>query len=509
MKKHEEIVIVGAGPAGMACSMELSKAGKKSTTIEKEESVGGLAKTLIFKEGKEIFRTDIGPHRFFSKNPYLYSFIENLLHEKWLEVPRLTRQYIDGKFYNYPINASQAFKNLGLLKSMNIGTDYAFAFIDYKILRKRIVSFEDYVVANFGRALSEMNMINYTEKIWGLPCKEIHPDWARQRIRGLNLISAVKTAIFKGDKKSGPKTLVDQFYYPQYGTGLIYDTIAGRVSENGSKIFVNSSPRKIKHKNSKIVEIEFDANGKKKTIKPKFLVESVPITEFLESLSPEPPAEVLQAAKNLEWRSQVYLFLTINKNSVMEDNWVYFPDKHIPFGRIAEMKNFSKDMAPKDKTSLFVEYFVFENDETWNMSKEEVFEMTIKELEKLGFVDRSEVINYYLIKRKNVYPVYDLKYQKYLEIVKSYLNGFKNLFYVGRPGRFKYNNQDHSLEMGILAARSIIEGKRYDFEKSGAEDEYFEKGSIKLKEDPVEKKSYNWMILEDRGGYNGKEDAGK
>jgi len=503
MKKQEEILIIGGGPAGMACSMELLKAGKKVTIIEKEDCVGGLAKTFVFKEGKDVFRTDTGPHRFFSKNPYLYSFIENLLHEKWLEVPRLTRQYIDGKFYNYPIRASQAFKNLGILKSVGIGMGYIFALIDYKILGRKIVSFEDYVVANFGRSLSEMNMINYTEKIWGLPCKEIHPDWAKQRIKGLNLISAAKSAILKGNKTNGPKTLVDQFYYPKYGTGLIYDTIAKKVGENGSKILVNSSPRKIKHKNFKIVEVELNANGKNKTIKPKFLVQSIPITNFLELLYPKPPNVVLQAAKNLRWRSQIYLFLTIDKKSVMKDNWVYFPDKHIPFGRIAEMKNFSKDMSPKDKTSLFVEYFVFENDKTWNMSKEEIFEMTIKELEKLGFVKRKEVKNYYLIKRKNVYPVYDLKYPKYLKTIKSYLDSFENLFYVGRPGRFKYNNQDHSLEMGILAARSILEGKRYDFEKSGAEEEYFEKGQIKLKEDPLEKKAYNWMVLEDRGGYNG------
>ncbi|MBU0760257.1 MAG: FAD-dependent oxidoreductase, partial [Nanoarchaeota archaeon] len=491
------------------CSMELLKAGKKSTTIEKEDCVGGLAKTFVFKEGKNVFRTDIGPHRFFSKNPYLYSFIEELLHEKWLEVPRLTRQYIDGKFYDYPINASQAFKNLGILKSMNIGLDYIFAFIDYKILGKKIVSFEDYVIANFGRSLSEMNMINYTEKIWGMPCKYIHPDWAKQRIKGLNLISATKSVIFKKKGKNNIKTLVDQFYYPQYGTGLIYDTIAKKLGEGGSKVITKSFPKKIKHKNSKIVEVELNFKGKKKTINPKFLVESVPITEFLGFLFPKPPKIVLQAAKNLKWRSQVYLFLTIDKQSVMKDNWVYFPDKHIPFGRIAEMKNFSKDMAPQDKTSLFVEYFVFENDKTWNMSKEEVFEMTIKELEKLGFVKRTEVRKYYLIKRKNVYPVYDLKYQGYLETIKSYLDSFENLFYVGRPGRFKYNNQDHSLEMGILAARSILEGKKYDFEKSGSEAEYFEKGQIKVGEDSVEKKAYNWMVLEDRGDYNGSRGSGK
>lgn len=187
MAKKENIIIIGAGPAGMACAMELSKEGKTSILIEKDKKVGGLAKTLTFKEGSLVFKTDIGPHRFFSKNPYLYEFIENLIKEKWIKVPRLTRQYIGGKFYDYPIKAGQAFKNIGLLKSFKIILDYTKSLISFKLLNKKIVNFEDYVVANFGRSLAELNMINYTEKIWGISCKNIHPDWAKQRIKGLNL----------------------------------------------------------------------------------------------------------------------------------------------------------------------------------------------------------------------------------------------------------------------------------------------------------------------------------
>lgn len=163
------------------------------------------------------------------------------------------------------------------------------------------------------------------------------------------------------------------------------------------------------------------------------------------------------------------------------------------------MKNFSQDMSPKGKTSLFVEYFVFENDKIWNMKNDKLFDLTIKHLEKLGFLKKNEVINYHILKNKFVYPIYDLDYQKNLDIISEYLNKFKNLFWIGRPGRFKYNNQDHSLEMGIEAARSIISKNKIDIDKIGSEKEYFEEGEINIKENPIENKSYNWMILEDRG----------
>ena len=196
-------------------------------------------------------------------------------------------------------------------------------------------------------------------------------------------------------------------------------------------------------------------------------------------MEPKAPNEVLEAAKNLKFRSHVSLFITVNKPSVFPDQWIYFPDKEIPFGRIMEPKNFSKKMSPADKTSLLVEFFCWENDKIWNASKDELFELSIKWLEKLGFIRREEVIDYFVHKEKYAYPVYDLNYKEKSGIVKSYLRQFRNLQLIGRAGCFRYNNQDHALEMGILAARSIIEGKQYNIEEVGAEQEYFERGYVR------------------------------
>ena len=206
---------------------------------------------------------------------------------------------------------------------------------------------------------------------------------------------------------------------------------------------------------------------------------SIPITTFINLLEPKPSPDVLTAISKLKYRAQVYLFITLNQPNITKDQWIYFPDKEIPFGRISEMKNFSEKMSPKDKTSLFVEFFCWEGDNIWNMNKEDLLNITMNWFEKFNFLKKESLLDSFLIKQKCVYPVYDLTYKENLNVVKNYLNKFSNLIYIGRPGRFKYTNQDHSLEMGILAARSILENKKFDIENVGEEKEYFEKGNVK------------------------------
>ncbi len=474
MMDKEGVLILGAGPAGMASAFELYKAGKSFIVIEKNETVGGLAKTLQYGE----FKTDIGPHRFFSQNQYLYDFIEDLLGERWIKVDRLTRFYIDGKFFLYPVELKNALLNVGFYRAFRILFDYLLQRIKKIFVNKDAVSFEEQVVSDFGRTLAELNMLNYTEKIWGLPCSEISPDWSKQRIKGLSVMAVIKKALIKS--KEGPKTLVDQFYYPDLGAGLIYEKIKERIlSGVGGWLKLNSYPVRIIHDDNKITEVVVNIEGDTQIIKPEYVISSIPITEFVNLLEPKAPNEVLQAIKKLKFRSHVSLFITLNKPSVFPDQWIYFPDKEIPFGRIMEPKNFSKKMAPLDKTSLLVEFFCWENDKIWNANKEDLCELSIEWLERLGFIKRDEVIQSFVHKEKYAYPVYDLEYKNNLGKVKEYLQQFKNLQLIGRAGSFRYNNQDHALEMGILAGRSIIEGKQYNIEEVGAEQDYFERGYLR------------------------------
>lgn len=477
-----DTLIIGAGPAGLACAAELFKAGKEFIIVEKSDRVGGLAKTYAFTEPDGLtFYTDNGPHRFFSKNQSLYAFIENLIGNEWIKVKRQTRQYIGGAFYDYPVNVVQAVKTMGVLRALRMGIDYLWAKIVYGLFRKNIRTFDDYAVANFGRSLADFNIVNYTEKIWGIPAREIHPQWAIQRIKGVSVWSVLVAAakkIFSRSSISGPKSMVDEFYYPARGTGQIYDAIAQRIRTGGRTILTGTMPTHIHHAASRVTSVEVSGPDGDIEISCNQLVESIPITEMVPLLTPQVPAEVSRALSLLRHRHQVYLFITLDKPSVTLDQWIYFPLKDTPIARVSEMKNFSASMSPEGKTSLFIEFFCFGDDPIWSMTAEELYEVAAKELVNAGFFSQKEVRHFYHIRQRNVYPVYDLEYEERLAVAKKYLNSFSNLFYIGRPGRFRYNNQDHSLEMGMMAARSIVDGVRYDIEAVGEEKEYYEKGSV-------------------------------
>ena len=208
------------------------------------------------------------------------------------------------------------------------------------------------------------------------------------------------------------------------------------------------------------------------------MISSIPVTRAIELFDPAPPPAVLDAARHLRFRAQVYLFLTVRREQVVPDNWVYFPDKSIPFGRISEMKNFSKQMCPPGYTSLFVEFFCFEGDGIWTASQDQLFSMTMNTLERLEILDHRDVTSVHLFRQSHVYPLYDLDYTKHLSVILEWLDRFENFYAIGRPGRFRYTNQDHSLEMGILAAQSVLDGKRRDVDEVTKEKEYFERGFV-------------------------------
>jgi protoporphyrinogen oxidase len=377
-----------------------------------------------------------------------------------IAVKRKTRQYINGKYFDYPINAYQTFRNLGFCIILRILIDYMVSHIRYKILKKPISNFYDYALATFGKTLANFNIINYTEKIWGIPTQYLSEDWAKKRIKGLNVTEIILNVIKKIKRNNrNLKTMIETFYYPKYGAGTVYESIQNKLESLGYKINLNSYPTKIIHKYNKIIEVELSNNGVTDRIKCDYLIESIHIVDLIKLLYPTPPKEVQDAASNLKYRSQVYLFIIVDKERIFEDQWIYLPDASIPFARITEMKNFSSHMSPNQKTSLFIEFFCNEDDDIYTMTKKSLFELTIPHLEKLGFLKRDDIINYYKIDGGRDYPIFDISYKNNLETIYNYLNSFKNLFYIGRPGRFAYTSQDESIEMGLTAANKIIREK--------------------------------------------------
>jgi protoporphyrinogen oxidase len=470
------VLILGAGPAGMAAAFTLHNAGKSFLVIEKERAVGGLSKTLQYPE----FATDIGPHRFFSQRRYLYDFLQDLLGERWIKVSRHTSFYWKGKFLTYPIDIKNILSEVGLVKVSQCIFDYLYEQAKNKFKKRQIRSFEDYVISNFGKALARLNMLDYTEKIWGLPCSDISSDWAKQRIKRLSIKELIRNA-FVRQESGQPNTLIRQFYYPDKGIGLICDKMKERIlSKDTKSIKLNSHPVKIKHNGRKITEVSVVDQGGVEAIEPEYVIATIPVTELVNMLEPVVPGEILHAAGNLKFRSHVSLFLTLNKTKVSFYQWIYFPDKEIPFGRITEPKNCSPKLSPPDKTSLLIEFFCWENDKIWSASEGELLALALPWLKRAGLIQEKDIIDSYLHREKYAYPVYELNYKEDLDKVKDRLRSFENLQCIGRNSLFRYNNMDHSLEMGILSAKSIIDGRRYDeIEEVGIEQTYFEKGYFK------------------------------
>jgi len=469
-----EIFVIGAGPAGLAAAYELSKQGRKSTIIEADNQVGGLSRTANYKQ----FRFDIGGHRFFTKIPYIQRLWEEILGEDLLRCSRQSRIYYRKKFFDYPLKLSKTLANLGPWESFLIALSYA------KIkLRPRNPdkNFEEWVTHRFGYRLYNTFFKTYTEKVWGLPCKEISADWAAQRIKNLSLTEVLRNAIFNdGRSKSGNiiTTLIDEFYYPRLGPGMMWERCAELLKQYGNEIVMNVGIDKISHQNGKVKALEgVTPNGERMTFHGQHFISSMPISELVRILDPPAPEEILQTTNQLSYRDYLTVVLLVNREYVFPDNWIYIHSPEVRMGRIQNYKNWSPDMVPESsKTSLGLEYFLWDKDEEWLWSDEKLINLGIRECHRIGILEPHEVYDGTVVRMKKAYPVYDQNYQTALVKIKKYLETLTNLQTIGRNGLHRYNNQDHSMLTGIYAARNIL-GEKFDVWSVNTETEYHEESS--------------------------------
>jgi protoporphyrinogen oxidase len=411
-----EVLILGAGPAGVGAAWALKESGLDLVLIEKESTVGGLSRTLQYGE----FRTDIGPHRFYSQNRDLYRVISDLLGPGWLMVQRITHFYIDGRLFLYPVQLRDALTTLGPKKGLQIFWDYAIERVKDLGTKESPATVEDELVSRFGRSLAELNMLNYTEKVWGFHPSRLSPDWTSQRIKDLKFTS-VLAEILKLNRE-GPKTLVNAFHYPEHGAGCLYRSMTDAVaSKCRLDLLTSSRPSEVRHDGKRIVEVVVETSDGSRSFHPREVISSIPITEMVELLEPGPPPDVIGASEKLKFRSHVGLFIQLDRASTMRDQWIYFPEREIPFGRVSEPKNFSKAMSPENSTSLMVEFFCWEEDPIWNSGPRELFDLSREALAEAGLVEESEVIDISVHREKYAYPVYELGYDEHLLIVKEYL----------------------------------------------------------------------------------------
>jgi protoporphyrinogen oxidase len=475
-------VVIGAGPGGLAAAWELSGLGHDAVVFEQDAIVGGISRTVEYRG----YRFDIGGHRFFSKVSRVREMWDELLGDDFLVRDRLSRIYYGGRFFHYPLRPTSALLSLGPIEAARVGLSYVAARLA-PIRDER--TFEDWVVNRFGRRLYEIFFKTYTEKVWGMPCTEISAEWASQRIKNLDLKAAIKSALLGSRSADGQiiTTLIDRFHYPRFGPGMMWERCRDRLAERGVETHLQHRVTRVRHANGRVVGVTVtdsgpiddgsddpSATGPEREIAADHVITSMPLASLIRVLDPPPPPEVLAAARRLRYRDFLTVGLIVERADVFPDTWIYVHAPEVKLGRIQNFKNWSPEMVPEPgRTSLGLEYFVQRGDELWTLDDKALIELGARECEALGLVRRDEVVDGTVIRMPRAYPVYDDGYQAAMPILREYLRGFSNLHVVGRNGQHRYNNQDHSMLAGMLAARNVA-GESHDVWAVNVEEEYHE-----------------------------------
>lgn len=473
-----DVVIIGAGPTGLTAAYQLAKAGQKSLVFEKGDRVGGIARTENYKG----YGIDIGGHRFYTKVGEVEEMWHEVLGDDFLYRTRLSRIYYNRKFFYYPIRFFDALWKLGLVESMQVGLSYIWARVRP---HPHEDNFEEWVTNRFGRRLFQIFFKTYTEKVWGMPCNEIKAEWAAQRIKGLSLTTAVKNALFKSDNNS-IKTLIDAFHYPRRGPGMLWTRVQELIEAQGHQVMLNSDVVEIQMNGCRVTKVVVQGPEGTVTARAAHYISSMPVSELIRKMKPEPPAEVVEAARRLTYRDFLTVALIVNRDSLFPDNWIYVHSPDVVVGRIQNFKNWSPDMVPEvaaETTCVGLEYFCDEGDTLWETSDADLVALGRRELARLGLVKEDDVIDGVVYRQPKAYPIYTGAYKNYLETIKAYISSIENLQTAGRNGLHMYNNQDHSMLTAMLAVKNIL-GEQHDIWSVNTERSYHEE--IRIPDGPQE-----------------------
>jgi protoporphyrinogen oxidase len=443
MKPPLTVAIIGAGPAGLTCAYQLAKQGIEVHVYEAAPQVGGLSKSLNLW-GQ---RVDLGPHRFFSDDTRVNKLWLEVVGKDYRMVNRLTRIYYKGNFFYYPVKAFDALSKLGILTSLLCVLSY----MKEKIIPTKLDgTFESWVIRRFGKKLYTIFFKTYTEKLWGIPCHQLDADFAAQRIKKFSLGEAIKNALGIGGTKH--KTLVDQFAYPIGGTGMVYERMEHFINTHGGKVMCNTPVKRVITETHKAIGIELPSG--EQFIYDQ-IVSTMPLNLMVKQL-PEVPSEIVTYANRLTFRNTILVYLHVNGNSLFPDNWLYVHSGDVETGRISNFRNYVHELnMGKDTTIVAMEYWCYDNDTLWNQNDEELITLATTEFCQTGLHQGATIIDGFVYKIPRCYPVYSSNYKEVLKPIETYLSTITGLTVIGRYGAFKYNNQDHSILMGILAAENM------------------------------------------------------
>ena len=469
-----DVVIIGAGPAGLTAAFQLHKYDVPSVIFEADEQVGGISRTAK----RDGWRFDIGGHRFFTK----VKQVDDLWHEildddDFLMRPRKSRIFYKGKYLDYPLRAFNALRNVGLIEGAGYVLSYAWARIRPP---KDQTNYEGWLVARFGWRLYRALFKTYTEKLWGVPVSEMPADWAAQRVKGLSLGNAIVNAILPRRNQKDITSLIEEFQYPKYGPGMMWEVCLDKVTDAGSTAHLSTSVTQVRHEEGRAVEVTAtSADGVTQTVAADEVISSMPISQLLEAMDPPVPETVRAAAADLRYRDYLIVALVLPEASVdFDDNWIYIHDPSVRTMRIQNFGSWSPYMVKPGFNTLGLEYTVWEGDDEWNMADEDLIARAKAELETLGLAHISEIREGYVVRQAKAYPIYDDRYRANVQVLRDWLaEHTPNVHPVGRNGMFRYNNQDHSMFTAMLTVENIMTGSTHDVWEVNVEEEYHEEAA--------------------------------
>lgn len=474
-----DVAIIGAGPAGLTAGYLLTKQGKSVAIIEKDATyVGGISRTVEF----EGYRFDIGGHRFFSKSQQVVDLWNEILPDDFIQRPRMSRIYYEGKFYSYPLRAFEALWNLGIWRSTLCMASY----LKYKLFPiTNVKSFEDWTTNQFGKKLYSIFFKTYTEKVWGMPCNEMSADWAAQRIKGLSLWNAVIDGLKRSlglnkrpNDGQAVKTLLETFRYPRLGPGMMWEAARDKIVTTGQgQVLMGHALQQLASDGKGGWSMTATGPQGNVQIRAAHAISSAPMRELARRLHPLPESTL--QANQLNYRDFLTVALMIRSEDLFPDNWIYIHDSKVQVGRVQNFRSWSPEMVPDENVACVgLEYFCFEGDGLWSMADVDLVDLAKREMAILGLVDPDKVIGGAVVRQEKAYPVYDEDYAANVDAMRRELEQkFPTLHLVGRNGMHRYNNQDHAMMTAMLTVENILAGERvFDTWCVNEDAEYHEAG---------------------------------
>lgn len=503
-------VIVGAGPAGLTAAYEfVTKTDIKPIIFEMTNDIGGISKTVNYKGN----RMDIGGHRFFSKSDRVMNWWQNILpiqtaptqedlivdltyqqkkksillskenpntHDPdkvMLVRNRMSRIFFLRKFFDYPVTLNlNTISNLGIIRIIKIMLSYVRIRI-FPIRQEK--SLEDFFINRFGKELYLTFFKDYTEKVWGVSCTQIKPEWGAQRIKGLSvtktIMHAIKSILKKEksiEQKNVETSLIEKFLYPKFGPGQMWEEVARVVTEKGAELHKSKSIVGIKYNGTKIdhVEVKDLNSGEIHIQKADYFFSTMPVKDLILGMGSQVPKEVSRVANGLMYRDFITVGLLLKKlkikntsnkaehSNICPDNWIYIQERDVKIGRLQVFNNWSPYLVKDPNTVwLGLEYFCNVGDELWNKQDSEFLKFAVEELTKIDIIEKDAVLDGVVVRMPKTYPAYFGTYDEF-QVIRNFTDKLENLFLVGRNGMHRYNNQDHSMLTAMVAVENIMKG---------------------------------------------------